>query len=505
MSEARWRVVSAPLLGSVLAFVAILAWFWPTLSEILRVWDGSSTYEHGYAVLPLWLWLLWRERHRLLEQGFRPGWLAVLFVLAAGGVWLVGELSAVGALRHFGLAGMLVGGVWLVWGHRAAALAAFPLAFLFFAVPFGEFLVPILMEHTADFTVLALRLSGIPVYREGLSFVIPSGHWSVVEACSGIRYLIASLMVGSLYAYLTYASLGRRLAFVAFSFVMPLVANWLRAYLIVMLGHLSGNKLAVGVDHLIYGWLFFGLVVFAMFWIGARWRQPVPQDAPPSGRVGPVATARAFALAVLLAVAAAALWKPLAQWMLNAPMPSVAELQAPVAGAGWQWTETPANGWQPTYAGMASSLIQSYRKGDDRVQVFVYAYAGQRDGHKLLQWDNRLIATDESERPWEVVAHGTVAADLGAGEQRVERARIRGRNGSYVETWHWLVVDERPTISVRQAKLSLLRDRLLRQSDYSAAVFVATDADETRARAVLRDFLQAHGRAIGEAVAAAER
>ena len=65
-----------------------------------------------------------------------------------------------------------------------------------FAVPVGEFLLPVFMEWTADFTVLALRLSGIPVYREGLQFVIPSGNWSVVEACSGIRYLIASLMVG---------------------------------------------------------------------------------------------------------------------------------------------------------------------------------------------------------------------------------------------------------------------------------------------------------------------
>jgi len=39
---------------------------------------------------------------------------------------------------------------------------------------------------------------------------------------------------------------------------VPIIANWLRAYMIVMIGHLSGNKLAVGVDHLIYGWLFFG-------------------------------------------------------------------------------------------------------------------------------------------------------------------------------------------------------------------------------------------------------
>ncbi|TNY03004.1 archaeosortase/exosortase family protein, partial [Escherichia coli] len=67
---------------------------------------------------------------------------------------------------------------------------AFPLGFLFFAVPFGDFLTPWLMERTADFTVVALRASGIPVFREGLEFIIPSGSWSVVQACSGIRYLM---------------------------------------------------------------------------------------------------------------------------------------------------------------------------------------------------------------------------------------------------------------------------------------------------------------------------
>ena len=74
---------------------------------------------------------------------------------------------------------------------------AFPLSFMFFAIPFGEFLMPQLIDWTADFTIAALRLTGIPVYREANSFVIPSGHWSVVEACSGIRYLIAIHWLGA--------------------------------------------------------------------------------------------------------------------------------------------------------------------------------------------------------------------------------------------------------------------------------------------------------------------
>ena len=95
----------------------------------------------------------------------------------------------------------------------------------------------------------------------------------MVEACSGLRYLIASFTLGTLYAYLTYRSLARRLVFIALSLIVPIVANGIRAYLIVMTGHLSDMQLAVGVDHLIYGWVFFGFVMLLLFWIGSFWRE----------------------------------------------------------------------------------------------------------------------------------------------------------------------------------------------------------------------------------------
>src|SRR4029453_4693921 len=135
-----------------------------------------------------------------------------------------------------------------------------------------------------DFTVTALRLSGIPVYREGTFFTIPSGNWSVVEGCSGLRYLIASITVGTLYAYLTYQKLWKRGLFFAFSVIVPIISNGMRAYMIVMIAHLSDMKLALGVDHLIYGWGVFGGVILLLFWAGSFWRDDdrpdlIPEDS----------------------------------------------------------------------------------------------------------------------------------------------------------------------------------------------------------------------------------
>ena len=103
---------------------------------------------------------------------------------------------------QFSLVFLVIFSIITILGWQAAKTIAFPLIFLLFAVPFGEFTQPKLMEWTAKFTVVGLRLTGVPVYSEGQHIIIPSGTWSVVEACSGVRYLIASVTVGTVFAYL---------------------------------------------------------------------------------------------------------------------------------------------------------------------------------------------------------------------------------------------------------------------------------------------------------------
>ena len=257
----------------------VLFWYSDTARAMVGIWARSDTYAHAFIVPPITLWLIWRKRHELARLKPEPTLWTVLPILATTIFWLMGELTAVNALTQFALVATLILAIISTLGISVSRQIAFPLAFLLLSVPVGDFMMPKLMEWTAWFTVVALRASGIPVYQEGLQFVIPSGNWSVVEACSGIRYIIASVTVGTLFAYLNYVTLRRRLIFIAISFVVPVFANWLRAYMIVMIGHLSGNKLAVGVDHLVYGWVFFGIVIMAMFAIGARWSETTPAEA----------------------------------------------------------------------------------------------------------------------------------------------------------------------------------------------------------------------------------
>jgi exosortase A len=271
---APWRLAALALAAVWLALGLLYA---DTVATMVGIWYRSETFAHAFLVPPISAWLIWRLRGQLARISPSPQpWLLLGLVVAAAG-WLLADLVKVNSVSQLAWVAMLILSVPAVLGLAVASTILFPLLFLFFAVPLGEFMLPYMMSWTADFTILALRLSGIPVYREGLQFVIPSGSWSVIEACSGVRYLIASFMVGALFAYLNYSSTKRRVIFMLASLLIPIVANWLRAYMIVMLGHLSGNTIAVGVDHLLYGWVFFGLVVMLMFYVGGRWSEPDPQ------------------------------------------------------------------------------------------------------------------------------------------------------------------------------------------------------------------------------------
>src|SRR3954470_24771370 len=275
------------------AVLAILLIYAETAKSIVAIWRSSDTFAHGYLIVPITLILVWMRRREVAARAPRPDVLGLLVLAGAGFTWLVAEAAQVQVLMQYALVAMVPAAVLALAGRRVAWALAFPLAFLLFAVPFGEAFLPRLMEWTADFTVAALRMTGIPVYREGTFFVIPSGHWSVAEACSGLRYLIASITMGAVYAYLTYRAWWKRALFVAASIAVPIFANFVRAYMIVMIGHVSSMKLAVGVDHFIYGWLFFGLVIGLLFWCGSYWQDP-PPPAPRASLRGAPTPARAM-------------------------------------------------------------------------------------------------------------------------------------------------------------------------------------------------------------------
>lgn len=481
----------------------ILFFYRETALSIVAIWSKSETFTHGFLVLPIVFWLVWRRRQLLMAQAPRSSVLSLLPVCVAALLWLLGELAAVNSVTQLALVAMLVLSVPVALGLPVTRVIVFPLAFLFFAVPIGEFFMPQLMEWTASFTVLALRFSGIPVYREGLQFVIPSGNWSVVEACSGVRYLIASLTVGTLFAYLNYQSTKRRLVFIAISILVPVVANWMRAYLIVMLGHLSGNKLAAGVDHLIYGWVFFGIVIMVMFMIGARWAEPEIS----SNATGSI-QANAFS-SVGAASSVGVLWSTAVAMALITALPYAAQLAIKGAGSGampvlaapstlaanWQGGGPSTTEWKPAFQNSSAQVNATYSEKERTVEMYLGYYREQDYSRKLVSSDNVVVKSQDPR--WAQVSAGSHVVDVGRRKLPFRTIDLRGLptaeqpGGTQLVVWQLYWVNGSITSSDYMAKAYSALYRLAGRGDDSAVIlFYASKEQAGGAQAALEAFVR---------------
>ena len=506
-----WRT---PLAAVLLLMVAILLLYWDTGAAMVHIWIRSETFTHAFVVPPIVAWLIWRKRGELAPLQPSPSLLALLPMVGAAVMWWLGDMVSVAAATQTALAAMLVASVPLVLGWRVTATLAFPLAFLFFAVPIGDFLTPTLMHWTAEVLVASLRLTGIPVYQEGQHLVIPSGRWAVVEACSGIRYLMATFMVGSLFAYLNYQGTRKRLIFVAVSLVLPVVANWVRAYIIVMLGHLSNNQIATGVDHLIYGWIFFGIVILALFFIGARWADPDDLD---------VAEATAVQQAKLRAE------QPVAPWVLVSvtvlavvvlALPSLGRMQpegdsAPSSIAlnlpnnlgQWHARPEPVQGWEPVFQSSTAKLLREYVGPGGDVAVHIAYYRHQRTGAKMVTSTNRFVDNAR----WFVFSEGLAESRLDARVLTWRRATLTTTDGveaagrPRLTVWRLYWLGGPVAHGDIDAKLVQAWRGIQGEPDDGAAIHLATATpDDAAAQRVLEAFVHENFTMLERALASAK-
>ncbi len=281
------RAAAAPMLAVLALGLGLLGiLFYPECHAAVSTWNASTAYGHCYLVLPMALFLAWERRRQVPWLAARPQPSLALLAVPVSAAWLLSERLGIMEGRQLAaLAGVEVLFL-VVLGWRLFYALLGPLLYLVFLVPFGAFLTPALQSFTARFTVLGLNLAGIPNFSDDLIIEIPAGVFYVAEACAGLRFLIAAIAFGVFYALLNYRSPVRRVAFILVSIVVPIVANGIRAWGIVVLGHVLGSAEAAAADHVIYGWVFFSIVMLLLVAAGLPLRE-LPATAPPMERDEP--------------------------------------------------------------------------------------------------------------------------------------------------------------------------------------------------------------------------
>jgi exosortase len=253
------RYFSARLVLPFLFFGAL--WF-ILCRQLSGEWSVNEQYSYVWFVTFFALYLFWLRWQDRPEPEISDQWSVVSdqwAKVSGNRRLLIAALLAVPALllllpvRLFEIANP----EWrlLAWVHATAVVAltllliwwaggeawlrhfAFPVAFIFVAVPWPTPVeTPIiqgLMRIVARVAAETAMLLGIPAQVEGNLIRVSNGLVGVNEACSGIRSLQTALMIGLLFGELKRLSILRRVALVAGAVAIALFANFFRAVFLV--------------------------------------------------------------------------------------------------------------------------------------------------------------------------------------------------------------------------------------------------------------------------------
>jgi exosortase A len=267
--------------GALLTVVA-LALFALTFAEwraMAHQWWNIDTYSHILLVPPIILWLAWIRRDDLAKVGVVGWWPGLLWLFLGLSTWLLGRGLEINTIAQGGTIVAMQGAVVAILGLRAALVLAFPLAYAFLLVPFGDEIIPPLQMITAEIATALTIWSGIETVAQGINIDTPAGLFIVAEECSGVKFLIAMLALGLLVAHTCFASWKRRAWFLLACIVVPIVANGIRAWATIFLAQYVGAEAAGSFDHIVYGWVFFGIVIALVLGVAWRWFEREPEEA----------------------------------------------------------------------------------------------------------------------------------------------------------------------------------------------------------------------------------
>ncbi|MDD2736008.1 MAG: exosortase/archaeosortase family protein [Desulfuromonadaceae bacterium] len=255
----------------VLMIAAFAAVYYPVLSGLVKAWNGSDDYSHGFLILPLSAYILWQNRSTLAAQPVEGSWFGLPLALFALFLLLLGKLGAILTLPPISMILFIWSVVIFLFGFKIFRVCSFPLIFLFFMIPVPEQIFAALTNPlqfiVTKITVSLASMMGVIIYREGNVIHLSDMTFQVVQACSGLRSIMTMLTLGAILGYFTLRSPFLRLILVAAGVPIAIAVNIFRVFTMVIAYNYFKFNLTEGTPHTVLGLLVFalGFVFFIIF------------------------------------------------------------------------------------------------------------------------------------------------------------------------------------------------------------------------------------------------
>ena len=227
-----------------LAVFPLLAFIGP-LTRLAGLSLFGADHTHILVIIPLSISLVVLQQKRIFSD-VTSSRVGLVPLAAAIAIWIVRMRFAStlsendsATLLMLGLVMWWVGCFFLIYGTSSARVAAFPLAFLLFAVPVPDLiehrLVSLLQVGATECSDFLFNATNVPVFRSGFILHLPERSIEIAAECSGIRATMFLLMFSILCANLFLHTFWTRFLLIASVLPISIARNTFRIFALVTL------------------------------------------------------------------------------------------------------------------------------------------------------------------------------------------------------------------------------------------------------------------------------
>lgn len=258
--------MNKPFLGIVALFTVICTLNLPILLTLWRHGFDDGTYSHAYLIPFISMYLFYQlSQTGKLEFRATPSILSVLSLILSCYLLFVTSNAQISIGYWVALTAVFITSITMLYRFNWSII--FPAVFLIFIIPFWGVLVPLLQNISVAVVTFMMSFSGVPTYVEGNFVTIPAGVFEIADGCSGLRYMIVSLAIGSLFIFLNIKDSKKAILFLSITIFGALLTNWIRITALILIGEYTNMESSLMEDHNTFGWyLYVPFMVLLFYW-----------------------------------------------------------------------------------------------------------------------------------------------------------------------------------------------------------------------------------------------
>ncbi|MDH5425414.1 MAG: EpsI family protein [Gammaproteobacteria bacterium] len=481
--------VPAPaLLAGAALFIIFITLYWKSASDLVAIWNNNKTYSHGFIIPLITFYLISQQNKKLSGISIIPAPALLIPLAIILVIWLLASVTDTKTVELTLLPAIFIFSYSCIIGFKASKPIIAPLLLLMLAVPAWSLLIPTLQTLAVTVNEFSLNLVGIPTFIQGTQVTIPGGTFVIEGGCSGIRYLVVTIALCSYFSLVNFTRYSSSILFLVLSLLFPILLNWIRIYIIILIGHYSNMQSPLVSDHDTFGWILYGVSLIPLFYIGqkiTKHEKPSPALTPSTAKKTTIQKQNIFIILTLALLATAAASN---HYINNKKLTALTTLTTPKAASPWLGP-IHFNKWHPNYKGASLENNVIYVGSGDvsDIALHIYYYGKQTQDNELINELNTI--TDNH--------HLKSTRVILIDDFKIIESIISTKEKNDRIVWHWYHVNNKNTTSRGAAKLLYLQE-LIKGSTSSSLISLSSECTERceNKRKQLKYFLKKHKRNI---------